>query len=85
MKLSEMIRELTATLAERGDLEIFMSSDEEGNVLSPYSDGSVEYYVSENDMTPRLGVFLWPGWAESEISCIAEEDLDEYLEEGDQD
>ena len=62
LTISELITSLNALLAEHGDLNVFVSSDEEGNRI--YDAYSAELEERENE---GKVVVIWPGWTPLDI------------------
>ena len=57
MKLSELVNALTYELNEHGDIDVILSSDEEGNSLYNLEDIS----MFDDDDTANAYLCLWPG------------------------
>ena len=57
MKLSELVKALTYELNEHGDIDVILSSDEEGNSLYSLEDIS----MFDDDDVANAYLCLWPG------------------------
>ena len=57
MKLSELVSALTYELNEHGDVDVILSSDEEGNSLYNLEDIS----MFDDDDAANAYLCLWPG------------------------
>jgi hypothetical protein len=67
MKISEVIAELAGIQAKHGDLDVYVSKDDEGNAITNFDEAVVWEEISENlDKTGRKVAVLFRDWTELE-------------------
>jgi hypothetical protein len=63
LKISEVIAELAGIQAEHGDLDVYISKDDEGNSITNYSDAAV-WLEDEEDPESKYNVILFRGYTD---------------------
>lgn len=61
-KISEVIQELNDAHRLYGDLDVFISKDDEGNAITNYSDLSYHYGPEDEDEETPVAVVLYRGY-----------------------
>ena len=65
MKISELVAVLSGSLEKYGDLDVYMSSDDEGNRIRNVSEASALLRDSEDyDGDEKYDFLIWPGYTD---------------------
>lgn len=59
MQLMKLIHQLNDAFLEYGDMQVVLA-DNDGNIVSPVDDMSIEYVESDNNPISRKTLVIWP-------------------------